>query len=292
MSIISLSYPIFPLMVAGKTKTYRSTIAVEIAFREACSKIEAGDAKDAVIGLWTQDIRELEQLNSLITFNTMPGQTSFKEECELKGIQLVLIPDAHELTKFSKDTPKYFIVDDASVAFNYSSNKLASTNKALSTIDFCKENDINLIIVTSIVEHPAINDRDMMSLESLGLLFEMGSFVLTNPLENSGKVSRPGYIQYIEPEVITELRTFSARAECSHDFIQLLQAPHWFKAVTYKPLFRSFNAPDITLEFQTNATLEQLREALRKIDDSHVLMQTLRQCPLEDNSLDRDFDIE
>lgn len=78
---------------------------------------------------------------------------------------------------------------------------------------------------------------------------------------------------------------FSARAECPRDMIELLNKNLWFKNLTWKQM-DEFGA-DIVIEFETNATLEQLQEELSTITDTHVLMETLRQCPLKDNPLTR-----
>ena len=45
------------------------------------------------------------------------------------------------------------------------------------------------------------------------------------------------------------------------------------------------------VEIRTDANLEQLQEALRSVEDAHVMLQTLRQVPLAENSLRRDYDI-
>lgn len=86
------------------------------------------------------------------------------------------------------------------------------------------------------------------------------------------------------------INTFSARAECNRDMIELLKADIWFKRLRWEPMFEDCGA-EILIEFETNATLEELRAELRKIIDTHVLLQTLRQCPLKDNSLKRDWDL-
>lgn len=51
-------------------------------------------------------------------------------------------------------------------------------------------------------------------------------------------------------------------------------------------------AIDVKVEFESNGTLEQLREILRKIIDGHVMLETLREVPLDKNSLERDRTIE
>lgn len=87
--------------------------------------------------------------------------------------------------------------------------------------------------------------------------------------------------------------TFSLRAECAHDVNE-------FKRATIKQSFdveirlnqRDPGFPDTSIEFTTKANLEELRTAIRTIVDGHVMLQTLRQCPLLDNSGERDYDLE
>lgn len=46
------------------------------------------------------------------------------------------------------------------------------------------------------------------------------------------------------------------------------------------------------IEFRTPYTLDELREFLRTIDDTHVMRQTLRPVPLAENSLKRDWAVD
>ena len=46
------------------------------------------------------------------------------------------------------------------------------------------------------------------------------------------------------------------------------------------------------VQFQSKISLEELREILRNIEDSHVMLQTLRQIPLSQNKCDRDWSID
>lgn len=49
---------------------------------------------------------------------------------------------------------------------------------------------------------------------------------------------------------------------------------------------------ETSIEFKSPCSLEEIREKLRSIIDSHVMLQTLRQVPLIDNDLSRDFNID
>ncbi|HBO5514620.1 TPA: hypothetical protein L4559_003515 [Pseudomonas aeruginosa] len=87
------------------------------------------------------------------------------------------------------------------------------------------------------------------------------------------------------------LNTFSFRAEGENDVVQFLAATEACGFTVQSSVQPDADGlPDVDVEIQTSATLEQLRDVLRKQEDSHVMLQTLRQLPLELNSLERDYD--
>lgn len=93
-------------------------------------------------------------------------------------------------------------------------------------------------------------------------------------------------------------KTYSCRFEFTHDFTAFIIAAdkqgvlintselHHFKAEGDK-----YPAPDVYVEFKAEAPLEILQAVLRQGTDLHVGLQTLRQVPLKDNPLDRDFSL-
>lgn len=89
---------------------------------------------------------------------------------------------------------------------------------------------------------------------------------------------------------------FSFRAECPYDFDQFVKAAVLGGiAFTILEVTKGEVIPDIIephVEIRTEATLERLRELLRGITDSHVMLQTLRPLPLSENPLNRDLDLE
>lgn len=97
------------------------------------------------------------------------------------------------------------------------------------------------------------------------------------------------------PEIKTEVKTekFSFRAEC------LFDVGRFIVAVVEKGVQGSLvdfrcNAVEhgeVVGEFKSTMSLEELRDALRELEDSHVMLQTLRQCPLAENSQERDYDL-
>lgn len=85
------------------------------------------------------------------------------------------------------------------------------------------------------------------------------------------------------------LNTFSFRAECHEDVMKVLWAMkcHGFGFLGTIDQITA-GLPDFAVEAKVEATLDQLLEIMRKIEDSHVMLQTLRQLPLGLNSLERD----
>lgn len=85
---------------------------------------------------------------------------------------------------------------------------------------------------------------------------------------------------------------FSFRAECQSDVLKFFSASDALGSDFQSTVNASEDGlPDVTVEIRTSATLEQLQDILRKIEDSHVMLQTLRQAPLEVNSLERNYDL-
>lgn len=87
-----------------------------------------------------------------------------------------------------------------------------------------------------------------------------------------------------------QTQLFSARAECNRDMIELLRKPFWFKTLRWEPMFD--HGADLLIEFEVNATIDELLAALRTITDTHVLRETLRPVPLSENSLERDSNVD
>lgn len=84
-------------------------------------------------------------------------------------------------------------------------------------------------------------------------------------------------------------KVFSMRAECAED------AEGFFKAVQDAGIRLNCTVnkdgtglPDVDVEFHADASIEQLRDIIRRITDGHVMLQTLRPVPLAGNSLERD----
>ena len=83
-------------------------------------------------------------------------------------------------------------------------------------------------------------------------------------------------------------QTYSFRAECMRDVGSFLVADWpagmaaWGWTIRSDPRFG-----DTEAEFTSNATVEQLRQVMRQVIDGHVMVETLRPCPLAENSLER-----
>lgn len=88
------------------------------------------------------------------------------------------------------------------------------------------------------------------------------------------------------------LTTFSFRAECDGDAVPFLATAEALGHTVHSTVHSDTDGfPDVDVEIQTSASLEQLQEVLRGMEDAHVMLQTLRQLPLETNSLERDYDL-
>lgn len=80
---------------------------------------------------------------------------------------------------------------------------------------------------------------------------------------------------------------FSFRAECLNDvnlFVSNDTPALWIKTTRVVP---DQGFPDVEVEIETNATIEQLHEWLNKQPDSHIIYETLRPVPLSENPLTR-----
>ncbi|MNZ64244.1 hypothetical protein D3C78_824110 [compost metagenome] len=93
-------------------------------------------------------------------------------------------------------------------------------------------------------------------------------------------------------------KTYSFRLECSEDYTAFIveAAKQEVQVVTSElSLLRmegnQYPLPDTYVEFVSEAPLEKLRDILRNIVDSHVALQTLKQVPLKNNDLKRDYDL-
>lgn len=92
-------------------------------------------------------------------------------------------------------------------------------------------------------------------------------------------------------------KTFSFRAECAYDVDALrhnLIAARKVFTLDAGPNPLLINGelvpvPDVVATLVIDMSLDDLRRFMRTQEDSHVMVQTLRECPLEQNSLERDW---
>lgn len=85
---------------------------------------------------------------------------------------------------------------------------------------------------------------------------------------------------------------FSFRAECPADvaeFKSACAAAGVTTSLTEQP-DREF--PDVEVELEASVTLDALRGIMRAVVDGHVMLQTLRECRLNVNTLERDYELE
>ncbi|MGF6281799.1 hypothetical protein ABH908_000167 [Pseudomonas frederiksbergensis] len=145
----------------------------------------------------------------------------------------------------------------------------------VTTIDAPTQIDTGFVIVRKLENHAAIPVADLTvnpANQRAGQVVFMPVGELTaNPMNQ-----RAGQV-------------FSMRAECAED------AEGFFKAVQDAGVRLNSTVnkdgtglPDVDVEFHADASIEQLRDIIRRITDGHVMLQTLRPVPLAGNSLDRD----
>lgn len=79
--------------------------------------------------------------------------------------------------------------------------------------------------------------------------------------------------------------TYSFRAECWPDVEQLLALAEG--TVTMKR-FMDPRLPDVEIQFESPADLGVLMAITDLIPDAHVIRETLRACPLSENTLERE----
>jgi hypothetical protein len=76
---------------------------------------------------------------------------------------------------------------------------------------------------------------------------------------------------------IMKLIKYKLRAECMIDIVRLIEKimPKKNKKVGYFKIIPDEHFPDCELVFTTTLTIHELRAEIRKIVDSHVMLQTL-----------------
>ena len=92
--------------------------------------------------------------------------------------------------------------------------------------------------------------------------------------------------------------TYSCRFEFTHDFTAfIIAADKQGVLINTSELHHvkregdKYPAPDVYVEFKAEASLDVLQAVLRQGSDLHVGLQTLREVPLKDNPLERDYNL-
>jgi hypothetical protein len=83
---------------------------------------------------------------------------------------------------------------------------------------------------------------------------------------------------------------YSFRAEYQADVDQLRQALTTDGISSSMQITRPDQLPDVQVELETPAKLETIRNIMRGMEDGHVMVETLRACPLAKNSLERHYE--
>jgi hypothetical protein len=85
---------------------------------------------------------------------------------------------------------------------------------------------------------------------------------------------------------------FSFRAECPADVAEFKSACVAGGVTTSLAAQPDAEFPDVEVELEASVTLAKLRDVIRSVVDGHVMLQTLRECRLKDNALERDYELE
>lgn len=85
---------------------------------------------------------------------------------------------------------------------------------------------------------------------------------------------------------------FSFRAECGHD-VALFRAECVAAGIEVRWELHPDREglPDVDVELESGASLDDLRAIVRRVADGHVMLRTLRPCRLAENSLSRNHDV-
>ena len=76
---------------------------------------------------------------------------------------------------------------------------------------------------------------------------------------------------------------YSFRAECQLDVDEFIR----ITGVSIRQLRKDPLFPDVEVEVESAFDLGMLVAFTERVEDAHVIRQTIRACPLSDNSLDR-----
>lgn len=92
-------------------------------------------------------------------------------------------------------------------------------------------------------------------------------------------------------KVPDEMIKYKFRADCQADgmkFFELL--PSAFKTAVFTPLDEKARFPDVVASFECNLELEEIRNIIREIEDSHVMLQTV--APADKYTGERNYEIQ
>lgn len=82
------------------------------------------------------------------------------------------------------------------------------------------------------------------------------------------------------------MNTFSFRADTIHHVFELMLAPG-MKVVHRLTILPDQIFPDVEVELLAEMTQDKLMRVVASVDDAHVIVDTLRQCDLKSNPLQR-----
>lgn len=100
-------------------------------------------------------------------------------------------------------------------------------------------------------------------------------------------------------ETPRQLPTYSFRCEHQYDFDDLIHrlvlGGYVFsimlvkRGITKLSNGQDFDTFEVLVELTCELPLEELRDVMRQMEDAHVMVRTLRACPMQENSMEWDF---
>lgn len=84
------------------------------------------------------------------------------------------------------------------------------------------------------------------------------------------------------------MNIFSFRADCVRDVEEFFKEAEAVGITGPLKVVPDKRFPDCEVEIQSTESLEYLRDAMRRVTDGHIMVQTLRQVPMDKNDMSRD----
>ncbi|HEP6430609.1 TPA: hypothetical protein VDB83_004932 [Burkholderia cenocepacia] len=132
---------------------------------------------------------------------------------------------------------------------------------------------------------------DALRAEPNKLLFQSPDGSLVDPDHTKGGFKVRSSVTFVVGNPGEGTKNFSFRAECAADVERLQQACEKHGLAAVWTVHSDGISPDVEVDLKSMSSLKVLREVVREVVDGHVMLQTLRECPLAENSLEHDYNL-